>query len=249
MAIRPVYISKPDSKEFMEVVEVDFTWFSGFSIIQKQKSIESFHQKIKLRYPELRVLEISSKSKEELGILLSAFNLMIKTKKDMQFSVETAFQASKVFENGGPFLDLYNKTSLEAKKDNRIKNSGELLYFQYFNRRWELEPKTSFYDWLYINALSLNEGLSKKIVEYDAFTDIEFNPKKSINCQAKAAALYVSLFKAGLLESALSSAEEFKKIVYQNQFEKKNAKQNSKPLNKIDSKDNLHQLDFFNIKD
>lgn len=67
---------------------------------------------------------------------------MFKTKNNKEFSVETAFQSSKVFESGGPFLDLYEKTQKEAKKDLRIKSSGKLLYFQFSDRRWELEPKT-----------------------------------------------------------------------------------------------------------
>ena len=49
---------------------------------------------------------------------------------------------------------------------------------------------------------------------YDAFTDIEFNPQKSINCQAEAAAVYVSLRKQGLLEEALKNKDSFKEIVY-----------------------------------
>ena len=40
--------------------------------------------------------------------------------------------------------------------------------------------------------------LSEKLLNYDAFTDIEFSPDKSLNCQADAAALYVSLAKKGL---------------------------------------------------
>lgn len=51
-------------------------------------------------------------------------------------------------------------------------------------------------------------------MEYDAFTDIAFNPQKSINCQAEAAAIYVSLKKQGLLEEALKDKENFRKIVY-----------------------------------
>lgn len=64
-------------------------------------------------------------------------------------SVEPIFQSSKVFEKGGPYKDLLRKTSLEAKKDKRIKESGDLIYFDYDNRRWNLEPKTMFYDYIY----------------------------------------------------------------------------------------------------
>ncbi|BDO04504.1 hypothetical protein KAM622c_40910 [Klebsiella quasipneumoniae subsp. quasipneumoniae] len=67
----------------------------------------------------------------------------------------------------------------------------------------------AFYDWLYISALRKQQELAEQIVEYDAFTDIEFNPERSINCQAYSAALYVSLFKQSLLDQAISSKESF----------------------------------------
>ena len=63
-----------------------------------------------------------------------------------------------------------------------------------------LIPRTAFYDWLYINALMENADLAEQVMEYDAFTDIEFNPNKSINCQARAAALFVAMKKLGRLE-------------------------------------------------
>jgi type I restriction enzyme M protein len=46
-------------------------------------------------------------------------------------------------------------------------------------------------------------------MEYDSFTDIEFNPEKSINCQAKSCALFVSLHREGYLTQALNSPEDF----------------------------------------
>ena len=48
--------------------------------------------------------------------------------------------------------------------------------------------------------------------EFDAFTDIEFNPKRQVNCQAAAAAFYVSLCRTGKLEEAMSSREAFLRI-------------------------------------
>ncbi|MFF5400488.1 DUF6977 family protein [Peribacillus butanolivorans] len=239
MAERPVFISHLDRKDFVEKRNIEFEWFPGFSIKQKQKSILSFHENIKEKYPTLKVLEVSSKSNCKLGIELSAFNLMVNGKNNTAFSVETAFQASKVFELGGPFVDLYQKNSREAKKDPRIRNSGQLLYFQFFSRKFELEPKTFFYDWLYINALHLNKELSNQVVEYDAFTDIEFNPQKSINCQARAAALYVSLYKLGLLEKAVTSVENYKEIVTSKIVEKNVDKEKEK-------KAEIQQLSIFN---
>ncbi|OXM83690.1 DarT1-associated NADAR antitoxin family protein [Paenibacillus rigui] len=213
MANRPVFISDPNNGNYVKTVDVEFDWFPGFSIKQKQRSISSLHNNFQKNYPTLSILEISSKSENELGVALSAFNLTIETKNNKSFSVETAFQSSKVFEHGGPYTDLLGHNSREAKKDQRLKNSGKLIRFQYFNRTWSLEPKTLFYDWLYINALSLNKELSTSILKYDAFSDIEFNPEKSINCQARSAALYISLSRKNLLTYVLESTENYIKCM------------------------------------
>ena len=74
---------------------------------------------------------------------------------------------------------------------------------------WGLEPKTAFYDWLYVKALSQHPELAADVTSYAAFSDIEFSPKKSINCQARSVALFVSLRKRGLLEHSLSSKGDF----------------------------------------
>ena len=44
--------------------------------------------------------------------------------------------------------------------------------------------------------------------------EVEFNPEKSINCQARSAAIFVSLWKTGALEDALQDPESFKAVVY-----------------------------------
>lgn len=209
MATRPIFVSDTSKRELVSVVDTEFDWYPGFSVKQKQRSIESLHAQFSQKYGDCKILEISSKSTDTLGVNLSAFNLMIHTKNNKSFSVETAFQSSKVFENGGPFVDLLQGSSRDAKKDQRLKTSGKLLYFRYFNREWPLKPKTLFYDWLYMNALALNKDMSKEILEFEAFSDIEFNPDKSINCQARSAALYVSLYKLNLLENVLSSTENY----------------------------------------
>lgn len=214
MAIRPLYRPLFEGPLFVETVMIEFKWFPGMSVSQKQKSINSLHDIAGIKHRISSILEISSKSDIDTGIKLSAFNLMITTKKFNQtFSVESAFQSSKVFENGGPYIDLLKVTSREAKKDMRLKNSGRLTGFKFCGTEWPLEPKTMFYDWLYINALSKNEVLSSDILKYSAFTDIEFNPDKSINCQAYSAALFVALQKRGILEKALSSDKEYISIL------------------------------------
>ena len=214
MAKRPVYIPRDRGHEFVATKIVEFTWFPGMSKKQKQKSIRSLHGQAKKLLGIDKVIEISSKSEDELGVNLSAFNLMIVTKKqNMRFSVESAYQASKVFERGGPYIDLLKESSRKAKKDIRLKDSGRLLKFVFYGQEWKLEPKTAFYDWLYLNALHKNEHMASQVCKYSAFTDIEFNQQKSINCQAHSAALHVALSRRGLLRDALSSRESFLSVI------------------------------------
>lgn len=214
MAIRPIFIPKISGNPGAEEKSIDFKWHPGMAKSQKQKSIAELHSvAFDLGYE--KILEISSKSENELGIKLSAFNLLITTKKNNNtFTVETAFQGSKVFAKGGPYRDLFGLNSLAAKKDIRLKESGPLTRFEFFGKIFPLEPRTFFYDWLYINALVQNEDLAEEVVNYEAFSDIEFNPKKSINCQAHAVAIYVSLVKKNKLEAALNSPEDFLDLLH-----------------------------------
>lgn len=212
MARRPTFLISDDKPYFKEI-NTQFTYFNGFSIQQKQKSIESLHYAIKKLYPESKVLEISRYSFTELGTKLSAFNLEVSI-DGKKTTVESAFQSSKVFENGGPYTDLFYSPSIVSKKDERLSSSGRLMKFVLLGNEFPTIPKTFFYDWLYINAVSQNKKLLTKLSEYNAFTDIAFNPEKSINCQARSAAICVSLFKKGLLSDALKNKDEFKKIVY-----------------------------------
>ncbi len=214
MAKRPIYISTIESDILVTTQYVEFQWFPGMAVSQKQKSIDSLHTSA-MQLPDItKMLEISSKSREPIGVALSAFNLMISTVKfNRTFSVESAYQSSKVFEHGGPFLDILEKTSIEAKKDPRIQESGRLVGFRFFGVNWELEPLTAFYDWLYINALKKQPTYADQIRDYSAFTDIEFNPERSINCQAYSVALFVSLQRRNLLDYATSSKSAFLEVV------------------------------------
>lgn len=209
MATRPVFIPEVNGSVGVNEALMEFEWFPGMAVVQKQKSIKSLHRAA-TGIGISPLLEISSKSKNDLGINLSAFNLQIITKKNKKvFTVETAFQSSKIFEQGGPFTDLLAGTSIEAKKDIRLKDSGNLKGFEFFGSSFPLKPRTFFYDWLYINALNQNKRYCEEILSYAGFTDIEFNPKKSINCQAYSAALYVSLQRSGKLMSALKTPKSF----------------------------------------
>ncbi len=210
MAVRPVFTPGVRGTTLVIKVDVEFKWFAGMAVSQKQKSIRSLHEGASKRNIT-RVLEISSKSESALGISLSAFNLQLQTEENIKCPVENAYQASKVFTDGGPFSDLLDKKPWEAKKDSRLTCSGAFVGFEYGGQRWPTRPITAFYDWLYLNALRQNPMLSSQLDQYNGFSDIEFNPEKSLNCQAAAAALYVALSKRGELDDALLSRESFYK--------------------------------------
>ena len=79
----------------------------------------------------------------------------------------------------------------EAKRDERLRNSGSLRAFRYQNEDFPLIPKTVFYDFIYITAIKksfLTDEINA-ISNYNYFTDIEFNPAKSINTQARTVAM------------------------------------------------------------
>lgn len=221
MAKRPIFIPLYQEENFVKIEEIEFTWFPGLSISQKQKSIESLHNEAMLKKYCYSPLEVSSKSTLELGVKLSAFNLGADNNKNQRFTVETYFQSSKVFrshldsiEENGPYRDLLFGESINAKKDPRILNAGELIKFVTpKGEEWPLEPKTAFYDWVYLNTLKVNSYLFDYIEKFDAFTDIEFNPSKSWNCQAYSVALFKSLKHRLLLDYALSSKSNFLEVV------------------------------------
>ncbi len=207
MAQRPIFVPLHEGPRLWREVPVPFEWFPGFAISQMQKSIQSLHAAAAAQRI-VPIIDISSKSTEKLGVALSAFNLKLEA-KGLMLTVESAYQGSKVFEQGGPFRELYTASSRDAKMDERIRQSGDLVAFDFMGERWPLNPTSAFYDWLYINALRCNPSLSNALLTYQGFSDIAFNPSKSWNCQARAAAVYVSLQSRGLLDAALSSQGAF----------------------------------------
>ena len=210
MANRPFFIPSANKENLVETKSVEFKWYSGFAKTQKQKSVLSFHENISKEFKFDKILEISTKSENKLGIKLSAFNLKINF-KEKEYFLESLFQGSKIFSDQGPNKDLYEKEPIEAKKDERIKRS-DLKEFSFFGEKFSLD--FDFYSWLYFIALNQNKSLTKDILEYQAFTDIEFNPQKSLNCQAYSAALYSAMIKNELLETnKIYSTDELKNLI------------------------------------
>ena len=204
MAKRPIFTPNFNGFPYVDTLDIEFKWHPGFAKSQLQKSIASLHAAAEQVNKISPILEISSKSTSRLGVSLSAFNLSLKTLKGQRMSVECAYQGSKVFENGGPYHELYSVSSLEAKTDDRLHNSGNLVAFNFCGEDFPTEPKTAFYDWLYMTGLyQKKRDFVKELEVFQGFSDIVFNPNRSINCQARAAALFVSLSKNGLIDEQI----------------------------------------------
>lgn len=214
MAERPVFIPVQGSRHLVMESYFDFKWHSGFAPVQKKKNIAALHAAA-ARAGYSPLLEISSKSEAKLGQHLSAFHLKVHENGLDEIKLESAFQGSKVFEKGGPFMDLYSAEAKTAKRDPRLQASGLLTGFRFNGFSFPVEPKTIFYDWLYINAIYPHREWLERLYKYAGFTDIEFNPAKSVNCQARSCALFASLMKNGQLHAAIASPEAFTKLISQ----------------------------------
>jgi hypothetical protein len=209
MAERPIFVPSPETPELVKEIFCQLEWNSGFAPIQKKKNIAALHASgAKRGFSPL--LEVSTKSESPLGQHLSAFNLKVRTWEFGEIPMECAFQGSKVFENGGPYTDLYTLAEVkDARRDPRLQESGRLVGFKFQNILFPLEPKSAFYDWLYINAIFPNWKAFSALKHYAGYTDIEFNPYRSVNCQARSCALFVTLLSKNLLENAVTSPDAF----------------------------------------
>lgn len=236
------------NKNGVETKEINFAFYSGFAPIQKIKSRDSMHESILKKEPNAKILEVSTKSDDEFGKKLSAFNLMLDNRP-----FECAFQEAKRFEISGRIetnieLDTKGKGRiamdirdrlvcangvyyLEPTSDNPRELKSLLKAFMKANKNAKLShfvckgeifeinagvanSESYFYDFLYFKALGENFSKSKikQILQYDIFTDIEFNHKVSKNCQARSCALYHYAFLNDKVEFYMENKEHFKSL-------------------------------------
>ncbi len=218
MAFRPIFKPSILKGRLVEEISVSFEWHKGMAPSQKKKNVNELHLAASILgiHP---LLEVSTKSDEKLGQRLSAFNLNVDLKNGRVISLECALQGSKVFESGGPFTDIFGNGSREAKRDERLSTSGKLIGFRFEGQEFPLIPKTAFYDWLYIRALYPYRDFLQRLHLYAGFTDIEFNPGKSINCQARSCATFVALDRLNLLTECVCSSERFMQVLLPDSLE------------------------------
>ena len=217
MATRPVFFVTTPRELWVRMEEVGFEWFPGMSLAQKRRSIDAMQAAAHALAPGCSLLEISTKSAEADGRALSGFELCLEA-RGRRMPVESVFQGSKLCRAGssieGPYEELYTEDAVLAKRDPRLAKC-HVAGFRLFDEDWELGawppkagqtdalPPSAFYDYLYFRALSQQPELAAKACSYGGFTDLEFTPGKSDNCQAYSAALFVALTAAAKTDARI----------------------------------------------
>jgi hypothetical protein len=221
MAIRPIFIplkgrpardgSINTAGPLVERLDLSIKWHGGFAVSQKQKNILELHEAARIKGIS-PVLEISTKSTDEVGRRLSAFSLKIEVTGVMR-SLESTYQSSKVFSGSGQHLELLDADPFFAKKEIRRLGRGNIVGFRFEGADFPTEPKNAFYDWLYIRAILPHEGWIKRNLNYSGYSDIEFTPDKSINCQARAVAEFHALSMRGEAANCANDFNTFRNLL------------------------------------
>lgn len=207
---RPIFVAERDGPSPVAEIPVRFLWTRGTAAEVKARNVAALHAAARSRGFEC-LLEASTKSPLDIGRRLSAFNLVLRV-GDRDASLESAYQASKVFADDGPFADLIDRPAVEAKRDRRLRASGALISFAHAGERFPVKPKTVFYDWLYLQAARRCPDLIEAAAAFGGYTDIEFDPARSVNCQARALATIVGLMHRGQLDLAADSFASFRRL-------------------------------------
>lgn len=176
MAVRPIFIStgKLDNPFYEE--DVNFKWISGCSYNNKCRTRDSLEEEIEKIYDVDKWLEISTVSDKDIGKKLSALNLMLTLSNSNSYPVEKIYQSSKVYED------------------------GKITSFKFKSTEFENNPYGMYYDYIYMLALYQHKDYHQLIKDYNLFTDIFFNPKKSLNTQARAIAIFKTLYNNDYLD-------------------------------------------------
>lgn len=215
MAVRPVFVPKPDRGPLVEIVNFDIVWHGGFALSQKQKNVSELHRAAE-RAGIGPVLEISTKSPLEVGRRLSAFSLKLEVTGEFK-SLESVYQSSKVFSVSGQHLELMDMDPYQAKKEVRRLGLGEIVAFEFEGKKYPTEPKNAFYDWLYLRAIAPHEDWIKRNLHFSAYSDIEFNPNRSINCQGRAVAEFHALSMRGVASDCMDDFYKFHRMLSMSQ--------------------------------
>lgn len=218
MAHRPIFIAGNLTGPLFKEVSIQFKWHPGLAASQRRKCVHSLHEAAKdIGCPD--ILEVSTKSGHELGRRLSAFRLDVSLSQ-IKTKIECMYQGAKVFEKGGPFPELFKAKPIEAKRFFKQKDLGLIKWFDVGGTLYENLPFHAFYDWLFLRALSQHQDfLREGLAPFSGFSDIEFNPARSINTQARTIAIIKTLIARRELDRCAEDYNYFRSFLSQIQSE------------------------------
>lgn len=206
MAVRKVYLPLGEYP-YVKEVSVTFPWASGSKHQNVQAVLDTFHDV----YPEVAALEVSLASSQPEGVAAAAMKLPLRLASlEQEVPVGIVYEASKVFENGGPYPELLQLSRQKVQKDPRLQQSGKCLGFRLEGQDYPVEPHPyAFFNWIYGKALQQNPEKAEALLKFGAFSDLELgSSKKDRNSPARAAAVYAGLALAGKLD-CLGSYQAF----------------------------------------
>lgn len=205
MAVRKVYLSLAEFP-YAKEVPVTFPWSNGSKHQNIQAVLDTFHDV----YPEMPVLEVSLASAQPEGVGVAAMKLPLRLADGKELPVGVVYQGSKVFENGGPYTDLWQLSHQKVQKDPRLHQSGRCIGYRLEGMDYPAEPHPyAFFNWLYCRALAQDPDRGQELLRYGAFSDLDLGSAKTDrNSPARAAAVYGGLKAAGRLD-CLASYEAF----------------------------------------
>jgi hypothetical protein len=160
-------------------------------------------------------LEVSTASKVPLGKDLSAFNLKITLPDGSVTSVESAYQAAKVWDRGGPHPEWANLPPAQAKRAaNNLMRTwphplGRFRGFEYNGVSWPADNTSAFYDSLYREGLdsyfAQHPEALDELAQYNGFTDSRA-AKGAIANQARTLQQYVDDLRSLAAEQPAAQA-------------------------------------------
>ena len=224
MARRSVFISKAEYPYFEEIM-VEMEWFGGFALSQKRKCEIGLHRNFNKCYPARKILEVSGASTNPLGKRLSAMNLTKEVVVDIDgvkhrgiSSVESVFQSSRIYDDGKEQIGPFEYVMIPGKECKRlVKDASKGLhsYRYFYENHYFYAPDyhiSLFYDYVYMNALleERNSEVMKSLIDggYSAFSDLA---TVALNSQARSCAIFVGLYRAGLLDK-IKSVDSYLKL-------------------------------------
>ncbi len=127
--------------------------------------------------------------------------------------LESVYQSSKIFQYSGQHEVLMDLDPFAAKKEVRKLGQGPIVGFRFLGRTFPTEPVNAFYDWLYIRAIVPHEKWIRENLHFAAYSDIEFTPNKSVNCQGRAVAEFHALSMRGEASKCVHDFDKFRQLL------------------------------------